>query len=321
MKHNNKTYYHTINTALKQLKFLWVIVLLTACASQKNLKSYLSLTLLPPGTISIGTNLFCDEGEIGNIEWREYIYWTSQVYGEDSKTLQYALPDTTVWLKLDSCYHIFASEYYRHPAFNFHPVVGVSQKQVEKYTQWRSDRVFEIFLVNQKMISRDTAQSPKTHFTINRYYQGELGSYLIDTFLLYYPEFRLPTIQQATDILAYSDSTNLYFIKNCKSKSCREQLKAYPKITSNIDTCAESGWSYEPTVSMYGNYNSITSKSYLENLRGNVPEWTSEPGKTFGGSWNDDRDQILKSPIFDNIGANACTGFRNVCTWKKRENL
>jgi formylglycine-generating enzyme required for sulfatase activity len=39
------------------------------------------------------------------------------------------------------------NNYLRHPAFESHPVVGVSWKQATNYAKWRTDRVNEQILV------------------------------------------------------------------------------------------------------------------------------------------------------------------------------
>jgi hypothetical protein len=40
-----------------------------------------------------------DMAEVANVDYREYTYWLSRVYGVDYPELVYkALPDTLVWL-------------------------------------------------------------------------------------------------------------------------------------------------------------------------------------------------------------------------------
>ena len=48
----------------------------------------------------------------------------------------------------------FVEYYFRHPAYSFYPVVGVSWEQAMAYSQWRTDRVNEQILVLKKFIEK-----------------------------------------------------------------------------------------------------------------------------------------------------------------------
>ena len=64
-----------------------------------------------------------------------------------------------------------------------------------------------------------------------------------------------------------------------------------------------------------------TSSFPLYNLRGNVSEISAHEGISFGGGWKDDSTAMLNNEYFQYAKPNAWTGFRNVCEWKKVENL
>ena len=62
-----------------------------------------------------------------------------------------ALPDTLVW-RSELAYNEPLVEYYfRHPAYNYYPVVGVSWKQANDFCLWRSDRVNEGELMEKRI--------------------------------------------------------------------------------------------------------------------------------------------------------------------------
>ena len=72
-----------------------------------------------------------DQYEVSNKKYRDYTNWLREVYkplGKDS-IYKAALPDTLVW-KSDLAYNEPMIEgYFRYPAFNDYPVVGVTWEQ------------------------------------------------------------------------------------------------------------------------------------------------------------------------------------------------
>lgn len=98
---------------------------------------------LPPGTLKMGNNVFVDKREVCNIDWLEYLIWTKQYYGVNSKEYLSILPDTTIWDK-EKVTEV-QRNYLWHPDFRFYPVVGITLEQAEAYCKWRTVRVNEFF--------------------------------------------------------------------------------------------------------------------------------------------------------------------------------
>ena len=63
------------------------------------------------------------------------------------------------------------NNYLRHPAFQDHPVVGVSWKQATNYAKWRTQRVNVRILAEKGYLNRDSILNPnsKVNFNTNRY--------------------------------------------------------------------------------------------------------------------------------------------------------
>ncbi len=270
----------------------------------------------PPGTIKIADNFYCDETEVRNVDWMEYVFWTGKIYGLSSEEYISVLPNIFDKNKTDTCKNTFSNNYLNNALYYIYPAVGISQKQAENYSKWRSDRVFEQFLIDLKKIKYDTAQNKDTYFSINRYYKGTLPSIISSEKPEYYPEYSLPTLEERKLILTYADSVALSYYSNCHSKKCKKCKEKYPIINSDKEPCDSVDLSIPTDI--FSDFDCFIKKGNpLYNLRGNVSEWTSVKDISVGGSWSDKRKRILETDIFITKNANTRTGFRNICRWKK----
>ncbi len=107
--------------------------------------------LAPPGTIWLKDSLYIDITEVTNKDYREYTLWLNK-YSFFEKYKK-ALPDTLVWRRKLAYNEPYVEYYFRHPAYNGHPVIGVSPQQAEDYCKWRSDRTKEYFLMLDGKVS------------------------------------------------------------------------------------------------------------------------------------------------------------------------
>ncbi len=292
------------------------IIISISCTVTKNFNktNYHDLFTLP-GTIKLSRDLYCDETEVTNLDWIEYMDWTKKIFGKNSLEYISTLPDTTVWVKYDSRMKIFVNYYLRYPAYYDYPVVGISQEQANSYSKWRSDRVFEIILIKCGSVKFDSTQRKEMYFTIERYFSGTYKDIIPDSNFKYYPYYRLPSLSERQRILSYSDSVdNHYFSKN-KAKNFKKRKSIYPEIQSDIIPCIKDTFLIVPTA--FVTFGCVSSKVHpIYNLRGNVSEWTSEKEISVGGGWVDKKEIILKTDTFRSENQNAWTGFRNVCEWR-----
>lgn len=71
-----------------------------------------------------------DETEVANIHYREYLHWVNRTYGNDYPEIyQKALPDTQSWRRALQYNEPQVNYYFRHAAYNYYPVVGVTWEQ------------------------------------------------------------------------------------------------------------------------------------------------------------------------------------------------
>jgi sulfatase modifying factor 1 len=155
------------------------------------------------------SSFYMDETEITNHNYREYLYWLERVYGESYPEVeQNALPDTLVWREELSFNEPFVETYFRHPAYDDYPVVGVDWNQANDYAYWRSQRVNEMILVERGILNLNTEQRDEDNFDTKSYlagqYQGDVRKNLKDLKTggerqvrfedgILLPEYRLPT--------------------------------------------------------------------------------------------------------------------------------
>jgi len=155
------------------------------------------------------SSFYMDETEVANTDYREYLYWLSRVFGESyPEVWANALPDTLVWREELAFNEPFVETYFRHPAYDDYPVVGVSWLQANDYCQWRTDRVNEMILVERGILNINPEQKDEDNFNTEAYlvgqYQGDVRKNLRDLRTdgerpvrfedgILLPSYRLPT--------------------------------------------------------------------------------------------------------------------------------
>ncbi len=120
------------------------------------------------------SSFYMDETEVANVDYREYLYWLSRVFGESyPEVMLKALPDTLVWREELAFNEPFVETYFRHPAYNDYPVVGVSWLQANEYGKWRTDRVNEMMLIEKGILNPNSDQKDEDNFNTEAYLAGQ----------------------------------------------------------------------------------------------------------------------------------------------------
>ncbi len=119
-------------------------------------------------------SFYMDETEITNLDYLEYLYWLNRIFGDEfPEVYRKALPDTLVWRDKLAYNEPLISLYLRHPAYHDYPVVGVNWLQASDYCIWRSDRVNEMLLIRQGILSPDQDQQSANNFNTEAYLNGQ----------------------------------------------------------------------------------------------------------------------------------------------------
>jgi gliding motility-associated lipoprotein GldJ len=119
------------------------------------------------------SSFYMDQTEIRNVDYREYLNWLKRVFVDEPQVHQNALPDTLVWRDKMAYNEPYVEYYFRHPAYNNYPVVGVSWVQATDYCVWRTDRVNEMRLVEEGILEMDPQQVGRENFNTEAYLAGK----------------------------------------------------------------------------------------------------------------------------------------------------
>lgn len=126
-------------------------------------------------------SFYMDETEVSNLDYLEYLYWLSRVFGEDyPEVYKNALPDTLVWRSQLAYNEPLVETYFRYPSYHNYPVVGVSWVQACDYCKWRSDRVNELRLIEAGVLDWDPDQKNKENFNTEAYLAGQYDGLILD---------------------------------------------------------------------------------------------------------------------------------------------
>ena len=267
----------------------------------------------PPNCIQIADNLFADETEVANTDYKEYMQWNLRVYGKDSKEYLSALPDSNVWTEVSYGMPLM-THYYKHPSYNDYPVIGLTLEQAKNYSAWRTERVAEMYLNMKGCIKKIKTTDGSKTFTIERYLNGNF-EWIIkkETFLL--ARYKIPTIEE-WEQLAGGNSKFRYGVDSL-SRHNKKLLKSCKILfnTKDIKNTKPNKKCNSYLNNDLPSYNRDFSKNVnnLYNTIGNVAEMIDAPNTSKGGSWHHHIDdiEITKNDTFST--PNSWTGFRNVC--------
>ncbi|MDI9359010.1 MAG: SUMF1/EgtB/PvdO family nonheme iron enzyme [Phycisphaerales bacterium] len=131
-----------------------------------------------PKRVTVNSFLI-DQYEISNLNYREYLNWINDVFaGLDMDwVLKRATPDTLCWRSELSYNEPFVEYYFRHPAYSYYPVVGVSWKQAHDFCVWRTDRVNQKTLIqngfqNKNVLKQELNGGGQENFNTKAYLMG-----------------------------------------------------------------------------------------------------------------------------------------------------
>lgn len=105
----------------------------------------------PKRRVTVAT-FYMDETEVSNVDWLEYLNWIKEVPA-NPRWYYEALPDTLVWRSPLAYNEPYVNNYFRHPAYQEYPVVGITWEQAMAYCEWRTNVVNENILRNKGVLN------------------------------------------------------------------------------------------------------------------------------------------------------------------------
>ncbi len=119
------------------------------------------------------SSFYMDQTEVRNVDYREYLFWISRVFIDYPEVYRKALPDTLVWRRPMAYNEPYVMYYFRHPAYNDYPVVGVDWLQSTDFCSWRTDRVNEGIMIREGILNPDPNQLGEENFNTDAYLAGQ----------------------------------------------------------------------------------------------------------------------------------------------------
>lgn len=260
-----------------------------------------------PNLVPIHENFYADETEVNNIFYKEYLHWLKTIYGVLSDEYLNALPDLSVWA-YQEYFEPDGEAYFRSAEFDEYPLVGITLNQAKRYSEWRTERVAEMYLINIGYLNVSVDPTPENHFTIQRLIDGQVNIRKDTSFNFVYPVYTIPTAEE-WDKMAGLDKGGIFGVQP-REKHNYEIVKNGNLMFHTLEVIIESEkGSNFPTrgsrigcKNVYGLYHTI----------GNVAELVDQTGVAKGGDWMHfflDADFHYNKK--QNI-PNCWTGFRNV---------
>lgn len=199
--------------------------------------------------------LWASRTELTNQQYREFLSHIQQK--GDTSRYNSLLPDTTVWMHKTQFNDVYVTLYFRHPAYNNYPIVGLTQEQAMAYCDWLEE------ILNDKY-----ANDPK--HPVQK----------IDVRLPTEKEWKIAarggnpdaTFPWAGTSMRHSDKKWQGDMRANFVRGKGDYMGVAGSLNDNADITAPAK-SYWPNG--FGLYN----------MAGNVAEMLAEKGRTKGGSW------------------------------------
>lgn len=162
----------------------------------------------PCYTIKIFQNLYCDEYDVTIKDYKKFVDWNKQIFGENSSEYKNSIPDTSTWNETKKLILFDNDSKVDCKIKEFETLNNLTNAQIEKFNEWRSNQVFKDYLISKKIIQNISAknETKENYFTKEKYFKGFYPHIISSEKINYYPEYRQATELEKRMIQKYSDS-------------------------------------------------------------------------------------------------------------------
>jgi hypothetical protein len=194
---------------------------------------------------------YIDATEVCNLHYRAFLRWNDRVYLSIPQASKSLLPDTSIWVKIypdEAIGNLLKRNYFRNPAFDYYPVVGVTWQQAQAYALWRTDRINEAILIDREKIpAKAKGQHGENHFNTYNFLagiyetmSGERPMLSIETGQerrvvaadeLLVPYYRLPSSEELKQAAKVAKDYSKHKALQAFRKKVEAHTKKYPKPT------------------------------------------------------------------------------------------
>lgn len=250
----------------EQTRILFLFALITLSLNSFSRKDKIKYLLLPK-VVKLNDSTFIDEAEISNQDWREYYNWNIKVFGDSVAKIKCGISDKFERLDTVLSYgEPYARYYFKHPAYNDYPKIGISYQQAIEYCNWRADKFYENELIKNKIIKLQQKEDSINYFTIDKFLNETFKSknqYLSLLQTIPIIKYQLPSLEEYK---SFEGNAYENYITLINIKKPPKGLDLYSTTTTNV-------------------YNNFQNKLGIYNLIGNVSEMTNIDGIAYGGNW------------------------------------
>lgn len=162
----------------------------------------------PCYTIKISQNLYCDQYDLIVKDYKKFVDWNKNIFGENSSEYKNSIPDTSTWNETKKLILFDNDSKVDCKIKEFETLNNLTNAQIEKFNEWRSNQVFKDYLISKKIIQNISTknETKDNYFTKEKYFKGFYPHIISSEKINYYPEYRQATELEKRMIQKYSDS-------------------------------------------------------------------------------------------------------------------
>jgi hypothetical protein len=244
-----------------------------------------------PGVVWIEKTLFCDETEVSNLDWIEFLELSGY-----SKNHNHANPT------MDKI------NYNSSPQFYYFPVVNISYEGALEYCKWRTKVVTENYN-KQNQIDKSAKEYTIFNFRLPSMEEWiKCAAFATDT-------LKYPHLFTKKEIKTSINKKDIAFLKLLGTNVSEKEIDDFNKYIKMdlVFNCKRSKSNFLNFEIPYYIWDYPSNNFGLYNMMGNVSEMVSEKDVSMGGSYRNTYEECLINNTFKYNNPSDCLGFRSVC--------